>query len=111
MSDVTMKQSQQAMTEALDCMFKFAVGDQVVLAALVEQWRLEAELNPVSPLQALRAPPSGIIVARLAEQCPGGVQLHYRISGIGLPNDMALEHELVPFSVLAKMQRARRQEK
>ncbi len=100
----------------MDLMFRWAIGERVVEAALLDQWRLDAELNP-DPADYTRVTPmqGSVIVERHATQCHGGVQLFYRLrryNGEGSSLITYTELELAPYAEAEKAARdlvARRQ--
>ena len=92
---------------ALDCMsqlFKFKIGETVCQKVWVDGIRCEADLNgPAASYNRVGAPVGFMVVGRVLEECHGGVQLHYRLSGTtsgGEPADHVTrsELELVPIA-------------
>src|SRR3990172_3734849 len=74
--------------QVLDSVFKFKIGDMVNRVILLEQ--LEDETRDIGSLAVsgydhkpapLAAPQGQMVLERLLQQCHGGVQKHYLVSG------------------------------
>ena len=88
----------------MDQVFKFQIGDVVAAKVYVDGILADAALNVrVDSYGGRTSWPHGLmVVGRVMEQCHGGVQLHYRISGLSAidrgPVLTLFEFELVPFA-------------
>lgn len=100
------------LSEAMDSTFEFKVGARVASRATLEGFRLDVELN--GRVEGWRdrvsVPLPMIISERMAQQCPGGIQLHYRFQRWTPEGSQALvtflEHELAPYEEMEQVLRA-----
>lgn len=72
-------------------MFKFNIGDMVTVRQAIESAKTEAKVGRHDRLLPM------IVTERIMQECPGGVQRHYVISG-ETGQRRVNEIEVVPFS-------------